>query len=188
MKYLAQLFCVLLGIYFGITLIACNKDENEDEPQSDMTSAHSEIAKSIDKNVSVDISYGDYSWTFVLSTSLDNALPDRTIKYGLECGYGGFDYQKYFSLSGLSPYTFVEPIFIDASGSGYEAEYRFWRTWFDLKDRSTALRGDERDLWNTVIKYMNMKEPEAKRTFQGRIFVEIDSERYYDRAFYGSDY
>lgn len=61
--------------------------DNENNGNSDPTY---ELVK---KNISASVSYGDYSWNISIKSKLSSALPGKYIVYGVESGYG--DYQYY---------------------------------------------------------------------------------------------
>lgn len=174
---------LLVLVFAGVLCVACgdpdlkpnqngtngNNNQNVENPSTDITNK-------VNNNVSANVSYKDYGWQINITSNLSKVFPNKAISYGIECGYNGYDAQKYFNFSG-STFTTLEPLFIDYYAE-YVVTYRYWLSWLELKDKS-SLRSDERDLLNACVKEMRAKEPTAKSSYKGRLFTKIDNERYY---------
>lgn len=157
--------------------------DNENNSNSDPTY---ELVK---KNISASVSYGDYSWNISIKSKLGSALPGKYIVYGVESGYGDYQYYEHFKFN--NPYTqkndgngnmtIIYPTFV---GNEYAGEGLYWSSYKALKakkDNGEKLSRDEQDLWNDIVKYMKAKESKAKSSFCGRLYAQFDNKRY---AFY----
>lgn len=158
-----------------------NDDEdNENNGNSDPTY---ELVK---KNISASVSYGDYSWNISIKSKLSSALPGKYIVYGVESGYGDYQYYEHFKFNnsytqkndGNGNMTISYPTFV---GNEYVSEGLYWSSYKALKekkDNGEKLNSDEQDLWNDIVKYMKAKESKAKSSFCGRLYAQFDNKRY----------
>jgi hypothetical protein len=135
----------------------------------------------ITNNISVDVTYDDYAYTIDYSTTLASVFPGQTIKYGVEIGYGSYDWQMYAKGSG-SIYRLDCCVFINGSGSPYSNEGFLYFSYSNLKDKSN-LSSDQRGLLSDILSEYRKKESAAKSSFQGRAFVEIDGNKYFIKNF-----
>ena len=154
--------------------------DNENNSNSDPTY---ELVK---KNISASVSYGDYSWNISIKSKLDSALPGKYIVYGVESGYGDYQYYEHFKFNnsyiqkndGNGNMTISYPTFV---GNEYASEGLYWSSYKALKekkDNGEKLNSDEQDLWNDIVKYMKAKESKAKSSFCGRLYAQFDNKRY----------
>lgn len=154
--------------------------DNENNGNSDPTY---ELAK---KNISASVSYGDYSWNISIKSKLSSALPGKYIVYGVESGYGDYQYYEHFKFNnsytqkndGNGNMTISYPTFV---GNEYASEGLYWSSYKALKekkDNGEKLNSDEQDLWNDIVKYMKAKESKAKSSFCGRLYAQFDNKRY----------
>ena len=152
--------------------------DNENNGNSDPTY---ELVK---KNISASVSYGDYSWNISIKSKLSSALPGKYIVYGVESGYGDYQYYEHFNNSytqkndGNGNMTISYPTFV---GNEYASEGLYWSSYKALKekkDNGEKLNSDEQDLWNDIVKYMKAKESKAKSSFCGRLYAQFDNKRY----------
>lgn len=154
--------------------------ENENNGNSDPTY---ELVK---KNISASVSYGDYSWNISIKSKLGSALPGKYIVYGVESGYGDYQYYEHFKFNnsytqkndGNGNMTISYPTFV---GNEYTSEGLYWSSYKALKekkDNGEKLNSDEQDLWNDIVKYMKAKESKAKSSFCGRLYAQFDNKRY----------
>lgn len=154
--------------------------ENENNGNSDPTY---ELVK---KNISASVSYGDYSWNISIKSKLGSALPGKYIVYGVESGYGDYQYYEHFKFNnsytqkndGNGNMTISYPTFV---GNEYASEGLYWSSYKALKekkDNGEKLNSDEQDLWNDIVKYMKAKESKAKSSFCGRLYAQFDNKRY----------
>lgn len=154
--------------------------DNENNGNSDPTY---ELVK---KNISASVSYGDYSWNISIKSKLGSALPGKYIVYGVESGYGDYQYYEHFKFNnsytqkndGNGNMTISYPTFV---GNEYAIEGLYWSSYKALKEKKNngeKLNRDELDLWNEIIKDMNAKESKAKSSFCGRLYAQFDNTRY----------
>lgn len=154
--------------------------DNENNGNSDPTY---ELVK---KNISASVSYGDYSWNISIKSKLGSALPGKYIVYGVESGYGDYQYYEHFKFNnsytqkndGNGNMTISYPTFV---GNEYAIEGLYWSSYKALKEKKNngeKLNSDELDLWNEIIKDMNAKESKAKSSFCGRLYAQFDNTRY----------
>ena len=154
--------------------------DNENNGNSDPTY---ELVK---KNISASVSYGDYSWNISIKSKLSSALPGKYIVYGVESGYGDYQYYEHFKFNnsytqkndGNGNMTISYPTFV---GNEYASEGLYWSSYKALKekkDNGEKLNSDEQDLWNDIVKYMKAKESKAKSSFCGRLYAQFDNKRY----------
>lgn len=154
--------------------------DNENNGNSDPTY---ELVK---KNISASVSYGDYSWNISIKSKLNSALPGKYIVYGVESGYGDYQYYEHFKFNnsytqkndGNGNMTISYPTFV---GNEYASEGLYWSSYKALKekkDNGEKLNSDEQDLWNDIVKYMKAKESKAKSSFCGRLYAQFDNKRY----------
>lgn len=154
--------------------------DNENNGNSDPTY---ELVK---KNISASVSYGDYSWNISIKSKLSSALPGKYIVYGVESGYGDYQYYEHFKFNnsytqkndGNGNMTISYPTFV---GNEYASEGLYWSSYKALKekkDNGEKLNSDEQNLWNDIVKYMKAKESKAKSSFCGRLYAQFDNKRY----------
>lgn len=154
--------------------------DNENNGNSDPTY---ELVK---KNISASVSYGDYSWNISIKSKLSSALPGKYIVYGVESGYGDYQYYEHFKFNnsytqkndGNGNMTISYPTFV---GNEYASEGLYWSSYKALKEKKDnweKLNSDEQDLWNDIVKYMKAKESKAKSSFCGRLYAQFDNKRY----------
>ena len=154
--------------------------DNENNGNSDPTY---ELVK---KNISASVSYGDYSWNISIKSKLSSSLPGKYIVYGVESGYGDYQYYEHFKFNnsytqkndGNGNMTISYPTFV---GNEYASEGLYWSSYKALKekkDNGEKLNSDEQDLWNDIVKYMKAKESKAKSSFCGRLYAQFDNKRY----------
>lgn len=154
--------------------------DNENNGNSDPTY---ELVK---KNISASVSYGDYSWNISIKSKLSSVLPGKYIVYGVESGYGDYQYYEHFKFNnsytqkndGNGNMTISYPTFV---GNEYASEGLYWSSYKALKekkDNGEKLNSDEQDLWNDIVKYMKAKESKAKSSFCGRLYAQFDNKRY----------
>ena len=140
----------------------------------------------VNKNTSASVSYGDYSWNITIKSKLASVFPGKSIVYGVESGYGDYQYYEHFKFSnsyiqkndGNGNMNISYPVFV---GNEYASESLYWSSYKALKAKKAngeRLSSDEQDLWNDIVKYMNAKESKAKSTFCGRLYAQFDNKRY----------
>ena len=132
-------------------------------------------AKTILKHVKVTYNYSNYYFHIKINSSLSNVLANKDIRYGLECGYDSYDYEKY--LTGSETLILADVcVFID--NSEYYLEALYGNSYMALINESN-LNTDERQFLKELKELLDKKEPAAKASYAGRVFVEVDGKRYY---------
>ena len=158
------------------------KDDGDNENNSNSDPTY-ELVK---KNISASVSYGDYSWNISIKSKLGSVFPGKYIVYGVESGYGDYQYYEHFKFNnsytqkndGNGNMTISYPIFV---GNEFANEGFYWSSYKALKekkDNGKKLNSDEQALWNDIVKYMKAKESKAKSSFCGRLYAQFDNKRY----------
>lgn len=190
-----MILVIMLGTV--VTTSSCGKDDETDshdlnhneKGEDDNNDNNDTVDELIKKNISATVSYGDYSWNISIQTKLSNIFPDKTIIYGVESGYGYYKYYEHFKFDddnqkndGKGNIVVCYPVFV---GSEYAEESMYWDSYKVLKTKKATygLTSDEKELYNSCVTYMNEKEYKAKSTFCGRLYAQIDDERYFFYAF-----
>lgn len=154
--------------------------ENTDPGKDNENQEDDDVLRKISQNVVVNVSaYKNYSWDISITTSLESVYSNKTIKYGILCGYNNrpqYYYWKYFTLQGKSIKETV-PLFVDGTGSPYAEHYLYWCSLVALAEK-TSLTESEQMLKVSCIRYCNEVEDDALDEYWGQVFVEIDGEKY----------
>lgn len=198
MKIALKLIIVLSASILSVTSCIVNDDYDADENNEvsdndkDISGGNSEsgsgtdrIKELIKRNISATVYYGDYGWNISIKSKLENAFPNKIIIYGVESGYGSYDYYEHFKFSGdlqksdgRGNMTICYPVFV---GEEYSEGYLYFSTYKALKKRKEAgekFTEDLSALWNTVFTYMKTHSAKAKANFCGQLYVQIDNNRY----------
>ena len=190
-KFFAILLATMLS---STTFVACGgSDDEQDEWYSPddgddygNNNSSDPTFELVNKNTSASVSYGDYSWNITIKSKLASVFPGKSIVYGVESGYGDYQYYEHFKFSnsyiqkndGNGNMNISYPVFV---GNEYASESLYWSSYKALKAKKAngeRLSSDEQDLWNDIVKYMNAKESKAKSTFCGRLYAQFDNKRY----------
>lgn len=160
-------------------------DNNNDISEGDSESSTDRITELIKRNISATVNYDDYGWNISIKSKLEKIFPNKTIIYGVESGYGSYDYYEHFKFGGdlqksdgRGNMTICYPVFV---GEEYSDGYLYFSTYKALKKRKGAgekFTEDLSALWNTVFTYMRTYSSKAKANFCGRLYVQIDNNRY----------
>lgn len=75
------------------------KTEN-DISEGDSESSTDRITELIKRNISATVNYDDYGWNISIKSKLGKTFPNKTIIYGVESGYGSYDYYEHFKFGG----------------------------------------------------------------------------------------
>jgi len=124
----------------------------------------------ISKNVSVTSSYSDFSHHVKITSKLSNVYPSNTITYGVEFGYNEYKYEQTFGKNGSS-YTEDVSVCLNTD----ELYLNSVKALNKKVAAGNTLTSDEKDLLSACLKSMKT----GATSFKGRIFVEIEGERYY---------
>ena len=98
---------ILTTMIASTTFIACggsddeqdewySPDDNDDNGNNNSSDPDFELVK---KNTSASVSYGDYSWNITIKSKLSSVFPGKSIVYGVESGYGDYQYYEHFKFS-----------------------------------------------------------------------------------------
>lgn len=199
------------AIIFAIAVIsftACgDEDENNDDKREENTwnDNSSNNNKTDDKgndneNVGTSISQYDissnvtvsakpileeYGYEIKIESNLSKKFPNKTFKYGVVCGYEGYDYCKYYTISEEA--TEYECVFIDADGVEYGwYGVIYWKSLVALRNKEAAgetLSKDEKDLQREIMQIFRKDGYHAKTHYKGKIFVEYNDKRFFLKSF-----
>lgn len=190
-----KLFAILLAAMISSsTFMACGSSDDEQNewysPDTDDDNGNNNNSDPtfdlVKKNTSASVSYGDYSWNIAIKSKLSSVFPGKFIVYGVESGYGDYQYYEHFKFNnsftqkddGNGNMTISYPVFV---GNEYANENMYWNSYKALKAKKAngdRLSSDEQDLWNDIVKYMNAKESKASSNFCGRLYAQFDNKRY----------
>lgn len=188
-KNLKLIAIILATMMTSTTFIACGDSDDEQEewnsPDDDNNNSDPTY-QLVKNNISASVGYGDFSWNISIKSKLASVFPGKYIVYGVESGYGDYQYYEHFKFSnsyiqkndGNGNMTISYPVFV---GNEYASESLYWSSYKALKAKKAngeRLSSDEQDLWNGIVKYMNAKESKAKSTFCGRLYAQFDNKRY----------
>ena len=204
---------MLVAAIVSVGLVSCGDDDNDNEdvtplyPVDNNEGNHSgeseseDIVQIIAQNVSASITYSTYFWHISISTTLHSKLPQKNIVYGVEFGYGKYDswfntlgkgntYHYNSGAEGSGNLYTLEMSIFDGTDGTYANESFYARQYVDIleKQQSGTLNTDQKNLLAILNKSLPPKETSAKRTFIGRLYVDIDSKRYYIKNFTGNNY
>lgn len=182
---------ILATIMVSSTFVACGGSDDDEQNEWNSSNGNGDDSSSdptyelVKKNISASVSYGDYSWNISIKSKLASAFPGKSITYGVESGYGDYQYYEHFKFNnsnqkndGNGNITVSYPVFV---GDEYSYEGFTWIGYKGLKEKKAngeSLNSDERDLWNEIVKVMNAKESKAKSTYCGRLYAQFDNKRY----------
>lgn len=185
---------ILATIIASSTFVACGGSADEqdewyspdDDGDNGNNNSQDPTYELVKKNISASVSYGDYSWNISIKSKLENVFPTKSINYGVESGYGDYQYYEHFKFDrdyiqkndGNGNMTISYPTFV---GNEYGNEGFYWVSYKALKakkENGERLSSDEQSLWNEIVKIMNASEYKAKSTFCGRLYAQFDNKRY----------
>lgn len=155
-------------------------DDYDEDPYTGMQD-------SVNDALTIDSYYENFSWHIDLKTSLETEYPDMSFRYGVEMGYGKYQWYVYMDSYGNGYYYEELPIFVNGEGSPYLDLTFYWKTYKSLLaklERGEELSGmspddGERGLMSGILSMYRKKEKEAKSSFIYRVFVDVDGQRYY---------
>lgn len=189
--FTAMLFAVAM-----LCIASCTKQDDNypfpsgSEPNGGETpEVPASIPQLIREHVEVTASYYDYKITASLTSTLDKALPDQSIKYGVEYGYlredetdDILDKRLYLTKHGdMFSDEFLIFYYADSEwlfGSYGSFHYDTYNYFQQQMQNGHILSEDERELYDETLMYLNDYEPKAARAFTGRFFVEVDGVKY----------
>ena len=190
--------CLALSLPFVVSLTSCGGEE-EDEPTMPVmptgtteTSSESEassIEGVVKANISVRAQYSDYISTFTITSTLKDALPDKSFDFGV--GHRGYEASEIINVSfGSQAYSYQKStsgntetivlknpfwyyyamVEIDRDKLAYCEMY--YSTYVALSQRSWSdLSSDERALYNDVKDYLDRCFKEVKADYRQVIYA-----------------
>lgn len=180
-KYFLSMLSILMLSMLCVGFTSCGDDDGENnsktEGQNEEPASPESMENIVKSYVHATVDYSDYTWHIKITSSLGNQNANKSFKYGIEYGYGDYKYRKYASGNG-SVYNMEEPLFF---GSPFANEATFYRSYKALqeKQKTGTLSGSERELWYEVVDALSDAEYEASAQYMGRVFCEVDGQRYY---------
>lgn len=143
----------------------------EDEENEEISSNIKDYVDITDEYVKEDISI-----EFTIDTELGKEYPGKTFKYGIEYGYGDYEYTSYCEMGGKSSQTFVMSILF----AEYALYYKSYIALREKIDNGEKLTDSEQVLLEEVVYYI---EKDVKK-FKARYFVEFNGEKFYINAYF----
>lgn len=157
-------------------------DDSDSQGGSDSDGGYDvSVERLVKANVSASAYYEDFAYHITMTTTLEDAYPGHDIEYGLEFGYDGYQYQRFWNVDGQN-FSTEEYILVDVNGSPYAGYSLYLRSYIALKNKEAAgepLFKDEQDLMDEITDILGEVEFEALLDFCARVFVDVDGERYY---------
>lgn len=141
-----------------------------------------EMAKLIKSNVSVSSTYRDFGWHLEFNTSLPQAYPTKSFRYGIMCSYDNYYWWGQYAKGNGNSYTLDTSVFVSTDDSPYRNLGIWWEAYWNVMTRKRngeSLRDDERAYIAEHEPLFSAKESEAKSKYMGRAFVEFDRIQYY---------
>ena len=125
--------------------------------------------------VSATCQYKNFCFYITIRTYLSEKYPDKTFEYGIELGYGSYDYFVFATGYG-NAYSIEQPVFINGEGSPYLGLIFYWRSYqamlATMEER--PLTSSEQSFYNDLLKQYKNGESSAKSSFIYRVFVDVD--------------
>lgn len=186
-----KIMSLLLVVVLSFGLSGCGDDEEKsiDDPSEQGSNENTsdndaQMEKAIRQYVYSIISYLDYSYQIEIVSNVADLYTTKTFRYGIECGYGSYDWEKYATHKQGNIYVCVSSVFIETEDE-FATESFYWSSYIDLlkKKETRELREDEQQLYDDIVKILRKSENKAKNQYQGRVFVEVDGNRYYIKDF-----
>lgn len=194
MNFNKIIFFTTIVVMMNVHFSSCSTEDSdnfENLNSSESNGSSDPTYELLKKNISATVSYGDYSWNIVIKSNLSKVFPGKTTLYGAECGYNDYKYYQHFTFEdnyiqkndGMGNMTISFPVFV---GNEYGDLYIYWRSYKSLKEdieNGESLSSDEKNLWYGVIDLMNAEEYIARSEFCGRLYAQIDGNRYFYHTF-----
>ena len=179
-----------------LCIASCTKhDDNYPSPSGggsnggETPETPSSIPQLIREHVDVSASYYDYKISASLTSTLEEALPGQSIKYGVEYGYlredeadDVLDNKLYFSRYGNTYYEdFLLFYYADNEwpfGTYGVFHYDTYMYYQQQMQNGHILTEEEREAYDENLMYLKECEQKAAKVFTGRFFVEVDGVKY----------
>lgn len=159
---------------------ASSGDNVENPDQNPDSDPKEEMKQAVKSYVSSTCQYKNFCFYITIRTDLSEEYPDKFFEYGIEMGYGSYDYYVYATGYG-NVYSIEQPVFIYAEGSPYALLMFSWRSYQSLLAdmENGPLSSSEQSFYNDIVKLFKNSESAAKSSFIYRVFVDVDGNRYY---------
>lgn len=196
MKNIMKPFTVTLFAAVILCIASCTKQDDNypfpsggDSNGGETPEVSASIPRLIREHVKVTASYYDYKITASLTSTLEEALPDRSIKYGVEYGYlredeseDILDNKLYLTRQG-NAYSKEFLLFYNADsewlcGAYGKFQYDTYMYYQQQMQNGYIMTADDWELYNETLMHLNEHEQQAARAFTGRFFVEVDGVKY----------
>lgn len=159
---------------------ASSGDNVENPDQNPDSDPKEEMKQAVKSYVSATCQYKNFCFYITIRTYLSEKYPDKTFEYGIELGYGSYDYFVFATGYG-NAYSIEQPVFINGEGSPYLGLIFYWRSYqamlATMEER--PLTSSEQSFYNDLLKQYKNGESSAKSSFIYRVFVDVDDNRYY---------
>lgn len=158
-----------------------NVEQSSHDPEPDSDSDPKDEMKQVIKSyVSETCQYKNFCFYITIRTDLSEEYPDKFFEYGIEMGYGSYDYYVYATGYG-NVYSIEQPVFIYGEGSPYAGLMFTWGSYQSLLAtmEERPLTSSEKSFYNDIVKLYKNSESSAKSSFIYRVFVDVDGNRYY---------
>lgn len=184
-----------------LSLASCGKDEpnnpaDPNSPDQNGGQSNESIEAIIADNVNASSSYNDYTFTFTISSTLNDKLPTNSIQFGIghatssfseeilvSVGTQAYNYSssvngKVETITIKNPFWFYY-VFAAPDQSKWTMCEVFYNSYIELKNKGyNRLSSDEKDLYNEAVKYLNDCQKEARLYYRPTINVIINNKYY----------
>ena len=195
----------LIGIMVPIlSLASCGNDEPDnpmapigpDTPGANGGQLNESIEELVEDNVYANCSYKDYTFTFTITSTLNDKLPTGRIQYGIGHATSSFSEEinvsvgnqaYYYSVSTSgktetitmkNPFWFYN-VFADTDKTKWTMCETYYNSYIALNNKGyNKLSSDEKGLYNNVVKYLNDCQKEAKEYYRPTIYVIVNNHYY----------
>ncbi|MFG6391050.1 MAG: hypothetical protein K1V76_01895 [Candidatus Amulumruptor sp.] len=203
-----KFFAAVLIAFSPIFLTSCGDDEPEyvapavpeagsnTSGNDDPASSDTQIKALIRKHVTVRAAYSDYMWNFTITSTLHNALPDATIKFGI--GHGDIDGETQISVGSqaygytsryngdnfeakfVNPFWFYYIFGVDPSdGESATLCSMYYNSYNALKSQGYGnLSPEEKSLYNDLVRYLDEYERTADMYYSPSVYVQVNNKVY----------
>ncbi len=187
---------VILFAVFVLCAASCTKqDDNNSFPSGggsnggETPEVPASIPQLIREHVEVSASYDDYLITASLTSTLEDVLPDQSIRYGVEYGYLREDEaedildNKLYLVRQDNAYSNEFLLFYYADnewlfGTYGSFNYDIYKYYQQQIQNGQPMTEEDWETYNETLMFLDEYEQKAARAFVGRFFVEVDGVKY----------
>jgi len=199
-KWLLPLF--ICAIMSCLALTSCGDDEPDlpkeiDNPfQNEDPSSDVSVTDIINKHTYVSSQYSDYTFTFEISSTVKNELPDAVVEYGI--GHGSSTFKEEIAVSvGEQAYyynssfngvteniTFKMPfwfyyVFVNPDQEKWTICEMYYNSYIELNKMGYSnLSSDQKDLYKSVKSYLDECQEEAKNDYRPIVYINVNGKGY----------